>query len=285
MCTRTLAVLGAALAGAPAAAQLEITCSVPGTFVDISTTGTALGLADDGVVEIPPGFDLTATLFAGDGSGRVWVANNGGVGFLGDGGAAGALHQNGTLPNIGLFGGGHGTPQALAVYWDDLDADTGDVYYETIGGAGSRVLIIQWQDRPHYPGDAVVDGDEATFQVQIFEDATAGTGYAQLLYADVDFQDPALDEGASATIGYQAGGIANDVQWSFNTAGAVSAGDVLTLRDVGDGTGDGVVNITDLLLLLSEWGPCADCCACVSDYNDDCTVSVLDFLLMLSNWG
>jgi hypothetical protein len=281
----TLALFGAVLVGSPAAAQLQITCSVPGTFVDISATGSSLALADEGEVEIPPGFDMTATLFAGDGSGRVWVSNNGAIGFLGDGGSSGAFYLNTTLPNFGLFGGGHGTPQALAAYWDDLDSATGDVYYETIGSPGSRVLIIQWQDRPHYPGDAVIDGDEATFQVQIFEDASSGTGYAQLVYQDVDFQDAALDEGASATIGYQAGGIENDVQWSFNTPGAVGAGDVLTLRRVGDGNGDTVVNVTDFLLLLGGWGPCADCCACVSDFDGDCAVSVLDFLVMLANWG
>jgi hypothetical protein len=279
-----LVLFGTMLAVSPAAAQLQTTCSLPGTYVDISTTGTALGLDDEGVVEIAPGFDLTATLFAGDGTGRVWVSNNGAVGFLGDGGSAGAFWLNTTLPNFGLFGGSHGTPQALAVYWDDLAAQTGDVYHETIGDPGSRVLIIQWQDRPHYPGDGVIDGNEATFQVQIFEDASAGSGYAQFLYQDVDFQDPALDEGASATTGYQAGGIENDVQRSFNTPGSVLAGDVVTLRKVGDADGDGLAGVTDFLLMLATWGPCADCCACAADFDEDCEVSVTDFLLLLANW-
>ncbi|MHC4129015.1 MAG: hypothetical protein ACYS1E_14450 [Planctomycetota bacterium] len=280
-----LALIGAALAGSPAAAQLEITSSLPGAFTDISATGSSLNLADEGVVEITPGFDLTATLFAGDGSGRVWVSNNGAVGFLGDGGSSGAFYLNTTLPNFGLFGGSHGAPQALAAYWDDLDADTGDVYHETVGAAGSRVLIIQWQDRPHYSGDPVIDGDEATFQVQIFEDASAGFGYAQLIYQDVDFLDPAFDEGASATIGYQAGGLENDVQWSFDTPGSVQAGDVLTLRRVGDANGDGVVNVTDFLDLLAGWGPCPDCDACAADFDGTCGVSVNDFLLLLACWG
>jgi hypothetical protein len=279
-----LALFGSLLVASPAVAQLEMTCSLPGTFVDISSTGTALGLADEGVVEIPAGFDLTTTLFAGDGSGRVWVSNNGAVGFLGDGGSAGAFFLNTALPNFGLFGGVHGTPQSLPVYWDDLDADTGDVYYETVGTAGSRVLIIQWQDRPHYSGDPVLDGNETTFQVQIFEDASAGTGYAQFLYQDVDFQDPALDEGASATIGYQADGHQNDVQWSFDTPGSVQAGDVLTLRRVGDSNGDGVIDVTDFLLMLGTWGPCIDCCACTSDFDDDCEVGITDFLLLLAWW-
>jgi hypothetical protein len=278
-----LALLGAGLLGPPAAAQLEFTTALPGTFVDISGTGTALGLGDEGVAEIPPGFDLTATLFAGDGSGRVWVSNNGAIGFLGDDGSSGAFGLNDEIPNFSLFGGAHGTPQALAVYWDDLAAGTGDVYYQTIGAPGSRVLIVQWQDRPHGPGDDMLDGNEATFQVQIFEDAA--TGDAQFIYQDVDFQDPALDDGASATIGYQSGGIANDVQWSYNTPGAVGPGDVLTLRRLGDVDGDGAVGVNDFLLMLGEWGACGDCPVCPADFDDDCGVGVTDFLILLAEWG
>lgn len=228
MLARTSSVLFASLLSTSVMADsLFITDSIPGTFVDISGSGAALGLGDDGVAEIAAGFDLTRTLFAGDGSGRVWVSNNGAIGFLGDGGSAGAFFSNQPLPNFSLFGGTHGTPQALAAYWDDMDSDTGDVYYQTIGNAGSRVFIVQWQDRPHYSGDSVLDGDEATYQIQIFEDAAPG--HAQFLYQDVDFLNAALDNGASATIGYQAGGIENDVEWSFNTPGAVTGGDVLTL--------------------------------------------------------
>jgi hypothetical protein len=277
------ALFGAALLGPPAAAELEITSALPGTFVDISATGTALGLDSEGAAEIPAGFDLTGTLFAGDGSGRVWVSNNGAVGFLGDGGSNGAFGLNQALPDFSLFGGSHGTPQALAVYWDDLGDGTGDVYYETIGAAPARVLVIQWQDRPHGPGDDTLDGNEVTFQVQIFEDASSGD--AQFIYQDVDFQDPALDGGASATIGYQAGGIENDVQWSYNTPGSVAPGEVLTLRRVGDVDGDGDVGVNDFLLMLSDWGACADCPGCAADFDDDCGVGVTDFLILLGEWG
>ena len=277
------ALIVATLLAPPATAELEFTCALPGTFIDISATGTALGLDGEGVAEIPAGFDLAGTLFAGDGSGRIWVSNNGAIGFLGDGGSNGAFGINQPLPNFSLFGGSHGTPQALAVYWDDLADDTGDVYSQTIGTAPARVLVIQWQDRPHGPGDGALDGNEATFQVQIFEDASSGD--AQFLYLDVDFQDPALDDGASATIGYQAGGIENDVQWSYNAPGAVTAGDVLTLRRVGDVDGDGSVGVTDFLLMLSEWGACPDCPACAADFDGDCGVGVTDFLILLGEWG
>ena len=54
-----------------------------------------------------------------------------------------------------------------------------------------------------------------------------------------------------------------------------------------DLNGDFFVNITDLLLLLANWGPCPQPCPplCTGDANGDCTVDVQDLLLMLSHWG
>jgi uncharacterized repeat protein (TIGR01451 family) len=270
-------------AGPVSAQTVVVTDTVPGTFVDISTSGTALGLSDEGVVDVWPDFDLAQTLFSG-GDGRVWISNNGALGFLMDG-SFGAFYLNAPLPDPSLFGGAHGTPQALAVYWDDLDADTGDVYYATIGEVGSRVFIVQWQDRPHYPGNGVLDGDEVTFQAQIFENAMPG--HAQFLYVDVDFLDPDLNEGASATIGYQSGGIANDVQWSYNQPGAVSAGTVLTLMDgtvacanKGDGNGDCHIDLNDYqefeACLGGPGAPAGEACECY-DFDDDEAVDLYDF--------
>jgi hypothetical protein len=281
-----MAGLGLLLLVAPLDAELVITDAIPGEFVDISASGTPLGLGDDGVAEVWPELDLLLTLFHG-GGGRVWISNNGALGFLNDG-ASGAYYLNAEIPSFALFGGGHSTPQALAVYWDDLDSDTGEVYYATIGTPGERVFIVQWQDRPHYPGDAVLDGNETTFQVQIFEDATLA--YAQLLYQDVDFHDPTLDEGASATIGYQAGAIGNHVQWSCNTPGAVTAGTVLTLLNEGcpwDFDGDGAVDLEDLACLLSTYGLCYgdpgfDVAA---DFNYDGCVDLRDLAALLTVYG
>ncbi len=249
-----MTMVGIGLLTGAAMADLTIVDTIAGDFTDISASGTPLGLGDEDAVEIVCGFDLTTTLFAGDGSGGCWVGNNGALGFLADG-ATGAFYLNAEIPNLGLFSLHH-SAQALAVYWDDLDSDTGEVYYQTVGDAGERVLIVQWQDRPHYAGDDVLDGDEATFQVKIFENAAPA--HAQFIYLDVDFQDPAFDWGASATIGYQAGGHQNDVQWSFDTAGAISAGQVLSLIDAADCPedldGDGFVGQSDLGVLLASYG-------------------------------
>lgn len=50
----------------------------------------------------------------------------------------------------------------------------------------------------------------------------------------------------------------------------------------GDLNSDGVVNVSDILELLTNWGPCAGCAA---DLNSDGAVDVLDLLIMLANWG
>ncbi|TVQ52531.1 MAG: hypothetical protein EA377_09965 [Phycisphaerales bacterium] len=48
---------------------------------------------------------------------------------------------------------------------------------------------------------------------------------------------------------------------------------------------DGVVNVFDLLLLLEDWGSCADLADCPADLNDDGEVNVFDLLILLENWG
>ena len=54
----------------------------------------------------------------------------------------------------------------------------------------------------------------------------------------------------------------------------------------GDTDGDGDVDFTDLVSLLSAWGPCPDPPAeCVGDFNMDGSVSFADLVTLLSNWG
>ncbi len=53
----------------------------------------------------------------------------------------------------------------------------------------------------------------------------------------------------------------------------------------GDLNGDGVVSTADLLILLSNWGPCDDCDNCPADFDGNCEVGTGDLLFLLSNWG
>jgi hypothetical protein len=50
----------------------------------------------------------------------------------------------------------------------------------------------------------------------------------------------------------------------------------------GDTTGDGVVDVADILQLIGAWGPCG---ICAEDLNNDGNVDVADLLDLLSAWG
>jgi hypothetical protein len=202
-----------AAAGLASAQTLEIVDDLPGTFMDITQMGgEPLNLSHDESAEIST--IIGNTVFA---PGRVVVGNNGGMGFDPPSGFLAPINE--AIPSNNAFGGG----QSALPFWDDVGNDEGDVFWLELEDR----LIVQWHNN-HFEGDA--SGDTARFQVQIF----AGVAllpqpiYAQFIYDDIG--QPRPDGGASATIGYQDGGAGfNDVQWSFNTAGAVSDGTVLSV--------------------------------------------------------
>ncbi len=53
----------------------------------------------------------------------------------------------------------------------------------------------------------------------------------------------------------------------------------------GDIDMNGTVGASDLLILLSNWGPCGDCEDCPAVLDGNCTVGVSDLLILLANWG
>jgi hypothetical protein len=83
---------------------------------------------------------------------------------------------------------------------------------------------------------------------------------------------------AAATL---VGIIGNDGEWDAASIAVVPA---ITCAPA-DLNCDGVVNVSDLLLLFDAWGDCDDCDDCPADFNSDCTVNVSDLLFMFDNWG
>ncbi len=52
-----------------------------------------------------------------------------------------------------------------------------------------------------------------------------------------------------------------------------------------DLNGDGVVGAGDLIILLGNWGRCADCGDCPADLDGDCIVGATDLIILLGDWG
>ena len=166
------------------------------SFQDISATGTPTGLTDDGEIGVTIPFDFT---YWGTTSTDLCLGNNGGMVF--DATSCSISFSNATLPSSSL-------PLGILPFWDDLSAQTGDVYYETLGAAPNRQFVVQWHMRPHYDGIG-----DTTLQVILFE----GSNNILFQYADVDFGDPAYDFGASATVGLNMNDTTAE-EYSFNTA-------------------------------------------------------------------
>lgn len=194
-----VALLSAAGIAAIANAQITAVTNVPGAFIDISGTGTSLGLT--GVD------DATASFTAAHGN-RIMAA---GAAFASTNGLVGAVANsgftNGTTASTAV-----GT---YAVYWDDLHTRSGEIYVENL----SDRTIIQWNNVQHF----VTSPSTVTFQLQIFDEG--GPVLAQCIYQDIDFGDT-NSFGASATLGVHA--LDNSVtEFSMNTA-SIQSGSIVS---------------------------------------------------------
>lgn len=160
-------------------------------FIDITGSGTPLGLADDGTADVNMPFSFS---FYGTTSSALTISNNGGV-ILG---APGAVldFQNTSLPAASLPG------PAILPLWDDFDSESGDVYMDVRGATPNRQFIVEWFNRMHYSGNA----DGATFELILDEDGTIQFEYADVAYTNDNSPSdpPDCTGGACATIGLQA---------------------------------------------------------------------------------
>jgi hypothetical protein len=163
--------------------DFDVQCP-PAGFIDISSTGIDLNLTDDGEVNINP--IPFPVLFQQTLMTSLRVGNNGGA-VLGD-----------LTYNI-FYGGNFNTlPDGMMFPWgDDLDEESGNVYWDTVGTAPNRVLIVQWDKICNFPGNATEP--TVTFQLQIEE----ATGEIYYVYDDVVFggTDAIDDYADNASIG------------------------------------------------------------------------------------
>jgi hypothetical protein len=126
---------------------------------DISSTGTVASTAsgcDDCVQSgVPIGFDFD---FYGNVYDTISISSNGFVGFGGQG-------SSGCCSGRPIPSGGNPN-NIIAVWWEDLDPAGGSyqIFYETLGSAPNRRLIIQYDNVPHFPSGTFV-----WVQVKLYE--------------------------------------------------------------------------------------------------------------------
>jgi hypothetical protein len=210
----TASLLALALA-APASADIQLVEFLPGTFVDISATGTNIVPVNDGE------FDIVTTvgnsLFP---AGPARISVNGGVRFSQAGQLNGDLAPtNESLPSALAFNGS----RALFPYWDDFISTNGafifgSIQHQEVNG----VYIIQWTN---VKLQSAALQDRITFQLQI---PSTGGVRARFVYDDIL---GIANGGGSATIGYQATTAADMAQHTFNAPLGVTNGTVLSLVD------------------------------------------------------
>jgi len=163
-------------------------------YIDIQTSGINLNLDDDteAGVTLPFTFNYQGNPFT-----TLTVGNNGGI-------------QLGTL--TGQIGYG-GNMTALAdnfifAWGDDMDGETGDVFWEVVGTAPNRIAVFQWQNLNNFTNGA----GTVTFQIQLMET----TNEIYIVYQDVTFggSETADDYAGNADIGVS--GPTTDINVSNN---------------------------------------------------------------------
>ncbi len=190
-------------------------------FVPLAGTGTALAVGNSGevTVALPWAFPWYGGSFS-----AIRIGANGGIRF---GSTGDVTSGNGCLPATAS------NAPDLAPLWDDLNPGDGGAVLSWFDAAQNR-QIVSWEDVPHGQSTGTV-----SLQVHLL-----ANGEVEFHYADLDFDLPAYNFGASATVGIQdaAGGTSasgNSLQVSCNNATVLTSGAAVVFSSCVDGDGDG----------------------------------------------
>jgi hypothetical protein len=201
-----------ALVRGPDAGGYQATDATVYSFVDVSAGGASvLAGTDDGSAPLALPFAFT---FYGQSYSMVCVSANGVLYFVASAAVCSNLND---FANIDLALTTPNNWPALFPYWSDLTFQVpgaGSVFYQTVGAAGSRRFIVQWNNA--VPGSAATATSAVTFQTLLVE----GSNDILFQYKTVtlDAGNPA-SSGAQATVGIRnADGSTNNklIEWSFN---------------------------------------------------------------------
>ncbi|MBL0730364.1 DUF6701 domain-containing protein [Piscinibacter sp. HJYY11] len=206
-------------------------------WIDISTTGTQVPLADDGVSgDLALGFSFTF------GSTTYTTVNITANGMLQFGTATSGGYQNSALPLTGSSGEPN-IDAAMLPLWDDLnpDGDGSFIRYRSMGVSPNRVFVVSWLAVPYYcsnSGATCNNGHNqtrtifATFQVQVHEQ-----GHFVYRYGAVDgsggthTSGPTISNPLGATVGYELTN-ADYAQYSYRSASVPNNTTILWQRPV-----------------------------------------------------
>jgi MSHA biogenesis protein MshQ len=202
-------------------------------WIDISGTGTQLGLQDD---QVSSNLDLGFTFsFGGTNYTRVRIASNGMLMF----GGISTEYRSSPLPLTGA-GTEPSIDAVMLPLWDDYQPDGVGTFlrYRSLGTAPNRVFIVSWLAVPYYcwnsgascDNDHQTTGASATFQVQIHEQghfvyrygAVNGSGGAHT--GSATYTNP-----AGGTVGYELSNT-DYVQFSYQAAAVPSGTTILWSR-------------------------------------------------------
>ena len=166
-----------------------------------------------------------------------------------------------------LFGGGSGdyteslgehfSATGISMFWDDLNPSSGG----TIRFADlTDRAVVTFHEVPEYSSTGA-----NTFQCELFHD-----GVIRLSWFGMTSNDGIV--GLSRGDGTPEGFVQSDL------SALIDCDDVFE----GDVNGDGVVDVTDLLMVISAFGPCS---GCAEDLDGDGLAGASDILIVLANWG
>ena len=224
------------------------------------------------VIDPLPGFDNSESRgvnnvgqLVGYSGNHVFLWQAGVISDLGPlGMAVNDINATGALAGFKSFGK---ADQHAAVFRDGRIEDLG-----TLGGLTSQGWAINGPG--HVVGLSKVEGLNWPPHAALWRD-----GMAYDLHALVADQiDGVLMQASDIN---NAGQIAAHA-WTGHGGGTAY---LLTPVSLGDVTGDGSVDILDLLDMFANWGPCPPDTDCSSDLNNDEVTDASDLCILLSNWG
>ncbi len=182
---------------------------------------------------------------------------------------------------------------------DDVATNSGAVYiYRLIGSKWieeAKLTAFDGSSEDLFGHSVAIDGDVICVSAVTHTNGLSNTGSAYIfirnekewdMIAKLTADIPTIADYFGSAVAVR--GTTAMVSSVWDDDNGTNSGSVFVFdldAPIGDLDCSGSVGTSDLLILLSSWGPCDDCNNCVADLNDDCFVGTSDLLILLSNWG